>query len=62
MKTTLLVTFCVAALGCAVNVVPARTPACPPLPELAPNATRQEGRVHWLTVIELYKQCAASQR
>lgn len=33
---------------------------CPALPAIPDKATRFEGRLWTLTVIELYKQCAAS--
>ena len=52
MKLAILA-LCISMAACAQP----RNP-CPPLPELPRNASRVEGRVHWLTVIALYEQCA----
>lgn len=58
MKFVLICTTAVLLIACTTPPPPPKR-ACPPLPQLPANASRLEGRVHWLTVIALYEQCAS---
>ncbi len=57
MKAAVIILLCLLFIACGAPVSRKYDP-CPPLPELSDNATRTEGRLHWLTIIALYEQCA----
>jgi hypothetical protein len=61
MKSVYIAILCLIFMACSTPIS-TKPDSCPPLPELPDNATRAQGRLHWLTIIALYEQCAKGQQ